>query len=185
MNVFDADGNIMSINDLRRLVAHSMGLTGLFTFVCRDKFGNFKWKEQFKNIVTNEGLNDVLSAYFAAGSQSTLWYLGIFSTNSTPLATWNAAGIGSQFTEFTSYTSATRPAWTQAGASAQQITNAASPASFTMNGAGTLYGAFLINNNVKGGVTGKLYCSALFGNSRAVLGGDIITVTYQITVASN
>jgi hypothetical protein len=156
---------------------------GQFQLECYDKDGKLKWIEKLKNIVVDEGLNDILDVYLSGATQSTSWYVGLKGSNQTPAAGWNAAGIGTQFTEFTAYTEGTRQAWTEAGVSSKQITNSASPAQFNINNTGTVYGAFIINNNTKGGATGKMWCCSNFDASRAVANGDLLKVTYTVTSA--
>jgi hypothetical protein len=119
---------------------------------------------------------------FNGASQSTTWYIGLKGTNETPAAGWNSAGIGTQFTEFTAYDEAVRQTWIDAGVSAKQITNSASPAVFTISGSGTVYGAFVINVNTKGGTTGKLHCISNFGISRPVIDDDVIQITYTLSI---
>ena len=64
-----------------------------------------------KNVVVNQGLNDWLSVYLAAGSQKTTWYLGLFSGNYTPLSTDTAANIASNSSESSAYSGGVRQTW--------------------------------------------------------------------------
>lgn len=137
-------------------------------------------KFAFKNLVVNQGLNDNLNTYFNAGAQITAWYMGIFQGNYTPVATDTAASIAGNSTECSSYSSSTRPQWTQAAPSAQSITNAANRATYTFTGSATVYGAFLISNNVIGGTSGILFAAAQFGASKAVVLNDQLLLTYQL-----
>jgi hypothetical protein len=142
-----------------------------------------EWEKS--NLVVNQGLNSLLSVYFNSGSQITNWYLGIYQGNYAPVATDTAANIASNSTECSSYTSPTRPAWTPAAPSSQQITNSASPATFTFNAGQTIYGAFLISNNVIGGTSGTLFSEALFSASKTVVNLDQLLLTYTFTASSN
>ena len=161
-----------------------MFLSGEFDIQCKDQFGNHKWREKFKNLVTNQGLNDILSVYFASGTQKLLWYLGLIGTNSTPLATWVSSDIGTIFTEFTGYTNATRLAWTPTGTiNSESVVNTA--AAYTMNAPGTIYGAFLSSSNVISGTSGILYSASLLTSSRPVVSNDQLNITYTITISSS
>lgn len=136
------------------------------------------------NLVTNEGLNDVLGVYFNSVAQKTTWYLGVFEGNYTPLATDTAAGIAAAATECTAYASSTRPTWTNAAASSQSITNSASKASFVFNATKTIYGAFLVSNSTKSGTSGVLWSAARFSASKAVVNLDELLLTYTFTASS-
>lgn len=137
------------------------------------------WKE--KNIVVNTGLNYLLDSALSGATVATSHYIGLFSNNYTPIA-------GTLITDLTEvnakYTEATRPAWTEAGAASQAITNSASPAAFTFNASETVYGAFLISNNTKGGTTGTLIAASKFSSSRAMLSTDVLNVTYTLSASS-
>jgi hypothetical protein len=138
-----------------------------------------------KNLVVNEGLNDMLNTYFNSGTQLTSWYLGVFQGNYNPVATDTAAVIAANSTECSSYTSATRPAWTPASASGQSITNSASKATFTFNASQTVYGAFLISNSTIGGTSGKLFSAAQFSASKGVVNLDQLLLTYTFNASSS
>lgn len=161
------------------LAENALKLGGKFKcehFRKKEKIG--EWES--KNLVVNQALNDVLNCYLNAGSQTTAWFLGLFQGNYTPVATDTAATIAGNSTECSSYSSATRPAWTQAAPSGQQITNAANRATFTFTAGVTIYGAMLISNNVIGGTSGVLFAAAQFGASKAVVTSDQLLITYQI-----
>ena len=147
---------------------------------CLDLLGKEKWMSISKNITVDEGNNDNLDVYFKSGSASANWYIGLKSTNQTHTISFNAAGIGTQFTEGTGYSEGTRQAWTTAAVSSKTITNSASPATFSMSGSATIYGAFLINNNTKGGTTGKMWACSDFSVARPVVNGDTLKVVYTI-----
>lgn len=147
---------------------------------CLDVLGKEKWQEVINNITVDEGLNDILDVYFRSGAASANWYIGLKSTNQTPAAGFNTAGIGTQFTEGTGYSEATRQAWSTAAVSSKTITNAASVATFSMNGSATIYGAFLVNVSTKGNTTGKMWCCSDFGVARPVVNGDTLKIVYTI-----
>lgn len=137
------------------------------------------------NLVVDEGLNALLDIMFHGSTQVTTWYLGVFEGNYTPVAGINAAGIASASTETNAaYDETTRPAFVEAAASSKVTTNAASRATFTFNATKTIYGAFLISDNTKGGTSGTLFSAARFGTSKAVVSGDQLLLTYTFTASS-
>lgn len=156
---------------------------GVFSFqLVRDGKVIDEWDEH--NLVTNEGLNDLLQVYLGNGTQKPTWYVGIFEGNYTPLATDTAANVASNATESSAYTETSRPEWVEAAASAQQITNTASKATFTINATKTVYGAFLVSSNTKGGTAGTLFAITRFSASRSVVATDQLLVTYTVSAAS-
>lgn len=162
---------------------------GLFEVVCRDKDGNIKWVEKVHNLVTNQGLNAILDIMLHATTQITAWYVAIFETDTTILATHTYAAPG--YTESTAYTEGTRPAYNEAAASGQSITNSANKASFAINATKTIYGAALVGGgsaastkaDTAGG--GTLLCAVKFSSSRSVISGDTLQVTYTVTSADD
>lgn len=155
---------------------------GVFTIEHFDKDGNLlaKWEE--KNLVTNEGLNDILDEGLSAAGNARSWYVGLFEDNYTPTSGDTAAVPG--FTESTAYDEATRPAWTELGPASQQITNSASKAVFTINATKTIYGAFLASESAKSALTGVLFAASAFSALRAVVATDVLNITYTVQAAS-
>lgn len=136
------------------------------------------------NLVVNEGLNALLNIMFNGATQVTTWYLGLFEANYTPVAGLTAATVTASSTECTAYASATRPAYVEAAAASQSITNSASRASFVFNATKTIYGAFLISDSTKSGTTGTLFSAARFAASKAVVADDELLLTYTFTASS-
>lgn len=139
---------------------------------------------EFKNLVTNEGLNHALSAELAGGGQVSTWYLGLFQGNYTPVATDTAATIAANSTESSLYTAGARQTWVQAGVSSQSITNSASRASFTFSSGTTIYGAFLASTSTINGTSGTLFSAARFTTAKTVTAGDQLLLTYTFTASS-
>lgn len=141
------------------------------------------------NMMTAEGLTYLLGAGLSGDTQITAWYIALFEDDYTPLDgnTYSTPG----FTESTAYDETTRPAWTEAGASAKAITNSASKATFTFNASKTIYGGALVGGGT-GATTkddqaggGTLLCSSQFSTgSKAVVSTDVLKVTVTVT-ASN
>lgn len=167
------------------------GAKGRFTVQCHDKDGNLKWEHTTPNLVVNVGLQDMNTKYFTGSAYTAAWYLGLYgaaASNNPAAGDTMASHAG--WTEFTNYTSSTRPVCTFGTATTANpsvISNSASVASFTINGAGgTVGGAFLTNNNTKGGSTGTLFSASDFQTpgDRVTVSGDIISVTYTFSLTA-
>jgi hypothetical protein len=161
---------------------------GVFKITARDKDGNFKWEAESHNLVVNGGLQDMNTKYFTGTSYTAAWYIGLYGAGSsnTPNANDTASSHGG-WTEVTDYSQATRPQCTFGTATTADpsvISNAASPASYSINASVTVGGAFLISNNTKGGSTGVLFSAADFQSpgDRVVVNGDTLSVTYTFSL---
>lgn len=162
---------------------------GFWKAECYDKHGNLKWVDESENLVTNEGLDAILDIMLHASTQITTWYCVMFENNHTPAAGNTYAVPG--YTETTSYDEATRPAYVEAAASGQSITNSANKATFTISATKTLYGAALVGGGsaptTKGDTAGggTLLCCVQFAASRAVVDDDVVNLTYTVSAADD
>lgn len=147
---------------------------------CFDKDGNLKWQEGFHNIVVTAGLNKLLDAIFKTGYVAPLWYVGLKNSVGGILAA-NTMASHAGWTEGTPYSNAARPQFIPGTITAGVVSNSASIATFSINNTDTIYGAFLVNDNTKGGTLGTLYGVGDFVTPRAVIAGDTLEVTVVIT----
>lgn len=161
---------------------------GVFKVECRDKDGNLKWAAESHNLVVDVGLQDMNSKYFTGSSYTAAWYIGIYGSgaSNTPAGS-DTMALHPGWTEITPYSNATRPVATFGTASTADpsvITNSASPAQFNINTSATVGGAFLVNNNTKGGSTGILFSASDFQapGDRSVTNGDTLNVTYTFSL---
>jgi len=162
---------------------------GIWDVVCRDKDGNEKWVERQHNLVTNQGLNHILDIVLHGSTQITAWYVAIFESDTTILATHTYAAPG--YTESTAYDEATRQAYNEAAASGQSITNSANKATVTISDTKTIYGAALVGGgsaattkaDTAGG--GTLLCAVKFSAARSVVDGDTLEITYTLSAADD
>lgn len=147
-----------------------------------DKNGILVDEFDAKNIVTDEGVTHALDVALSNGSQISTWYVGLKGTGAVAAGN-TAAGIGTtnSWSEDTNYSESVRQTWTEAGVSSKSLTNAASVASFSINGTTTIYGAFLISSSTKSGTSGTLFAVANFSSSKALNNGDTLEVTYAIS----
>ena len=141
---------------------------------------------EYHNTVMNEGLNHILDVEFHGEAASGTWYVLIFEDDITPsTSTTYAAPI---FTESTAYTEGTRPAYVEAAASSQTITNSANKAVFSINATKTMYGAALVDDSTKDDQVAAgavMFCAAKFGSSKSVENGDTLKVTIAISMANS
>jgi hypothetical protein len=145
--------------------------------------GGLKWRDEFSNIVVNQGLNDLLGVTLSGTTQDTTWFVGLTSTTPT-VAAGDTLASHAGWTEVTAYDEVNRVAWVDAGESAQSITNSASPAVFTISADGTVIGgAFLAGVNT--GTGGRLYAAGAFtAADKSLDDNDVLNVTASFTTAA-
>tara|TARA_R110000823_G_scaffold219238_1_gene348199 strand:+ start:733 stop:1314 length:582 start_codon:yes stop_codon:yes gene_type:complete len=161
---------------------------GVFTVQCIGADGQVKWQESLKNLVVNQGLQDMNTKYFKGSAYTAAWYIGLYgaAASNDPTAADTAASHPG-FTEIVPYSNATRPAATFGTATTADpsvISNSASPAVYTINSTSTVGGAFLISDNTKSGTAGVLFSASDFAapGDRAVSNGDTINITYTFSL---
>ena len=143
--------------------------------------GNKLWEEGFHNTWTAEGLNHLLNVYFHDTTPVATWYCLIFESDTTPGdGTTYATPV---FTECTAYTETARPVYNESAASGKKVTNVDNKAVFTMNASKTIYGAALVSVSTKGDTIGGgiLPVADRFRSSRAVVSGDVLNLTYEVS----
>lgn len=176
----------------RPALGETVGAGGVYTVTCVGADGVEKWSDTFHNLVVNQGIANMNSVYFASGSQTTTWYLGLvtgpssgttFSATDT-LASHGATGSGG-WSENSSYTGS-RKAVTFGSAGTLNpsvIDNSGSPSSFVMTGTATIAGAFLCS--VSSGTSGILFSAGDFtGGDKSVASGDTLNVTYTFSLTA-
>ena len=166
-------------------VDNPLVLENVYVFECFDKDGNLKWREEVKNLITTEGLNDNLDKYLKGSAYTAAWYVGL--TDGTPtVAAGDTMASHAGWAEVVAYTEANRPTLTLGTPSGGSVDNSASKASFSINAdATTIGGGFVVANNTKGGTTGILYGVAAFtGGDKSADNGDTLNVTVTCTAAS-
>jgi len=182
------DGDVLSNRGTRERAR----VVSLWDFECFGRSGQLKWSEKSPNMVVNEGLDKLLGVMFAAATQLTAWHVGLVNGASvTPAAGWIYTGIGSSFTENTTYTASERQDFTPGAVSGQSVSNSGSKASFTVSGSAaiTVCGAFLCagpNSHTKGNNSGgnTLYCISQFTSGAKTLDpADVLKVTVTLTAA--
>jgi len=160
---------------------------GVFHVQCFDKDGKLKWEDQMHNLVVNVGLQDMNTQYFKGSSYTAAFYLGLVTGpgSGTTYAAADTLASHAGWTEFTNYSGSRKAVTfgTATTADPSVISNSASPAQFSITGAGgTVAGAFLCT--VSSGTSGTLFSEADFQSpgDRVVVSGDTLNVTYTFSL---
>lgn len=152
-----------------------------YCIICRDRVGCIKWRYEKHNLVTNDGLDDVLNQIFAGVAYSPAWFIGLMDANGQNLSASDTASSHPGWAEVVAYSGA-RPVWDGLQVDSNDADNSADIAMFSMTGPGSCGGAFMISDSTKGGSTG-----ILFGGTGIVAGGftngDTITVEISVNFA--
>jgi len=138
-----------------------------------------QWEAE--NVVTNEGLDDILEKYFNGSSYTSDHYVGL--TDGTPtVAGGDTLSSHAGWTEITDYDEANRVALSMNAASSQSIDNNGSEATFSINATVTIGGAFVAT--VNSGTSGTLLSVAAFtGGDRSLQSGDTLNVEYTMSAS--
>jgi hypothetical protein len=160
---------------------------GVYKVQCLGADGSVKWEEDMHNLVVKAGLQDMVATYLDAGTQITTWYVGLITGpgSGTTIAADDTLASHAGWTEFTDYSGSRKAAvfGTATTADPSVINNTASPASFSISGAGgTVAGAFLAS--VDTGTSGVLFSASDFQSpgDRVVVSGDTLNVQYTFSL---
>lgn len=154
-----------------------------------DRINDGEWM-QTQNLITKEGLIDVLNTYFInSKAKQAGFYLALFSGATAPAANWTAANFATVANEITSltegYTSATRPQFVPTSATDQTyIDNLANTARLTIATTSQLNvtGTALLTNSARGGTTGVLISATKYAAARTFQNGDTYDVGYRFAL---
>lgn len=132
------------------------------------------------NIVTNEGILDLLTVYWKQGTQQVAWYVALFSGNYTPVGGLTAATFPAAATEFTNYDESTRVLWAPDVAASNAIGNNTTPSLFTISAGGpyTIRGAALVSQATKSSTSGKCPAASRFAADKTLSTGEELRVKY-------
>ena len=155
-----------------------------FQIECYDKHDQFKWFASAHNLVTDEGITDLLNKYFMGATYTAAWYLGLVTGPAPVFATADKAASHAGWTEFTNYGEAARPTLIPPPATTTSVNNSASKANYTCDNvtSKTVSGLFVTTASGKGAVTGILYSEAVFTQGdKLVTQGDVLAVTATLS----
>ena len=167
----------------------AVDMHGTYTVSCYGSAGELKWSDEFPNAVTTVGKNLLLDTHFKTANVTaftTTWYMGLIASNNyTTISTGDTMSSHTGWLE-SGATNALVPGYSQS--TRRQITMAAASSGskatsnavvFTINRAGTVKGAFIVNESTKAGTTGTLYSAGLFTvGDKVVTSGDTLNITY-------
>lgn len=166
---------------------------GIFIFEAYDKDGNLKWRDEAKNLTTNQGRQDMNTKYFTGSAYTADWYIGLVNNTPTPsYAVGDTMASHAGWVETTDYSGtdrATADFGTATTADPSVIANTVASggtvASFNITGTVTIDGAFLTATEDNSTNTGVLFSVASFESpgDRSVVNGDTLNVTYQFSLA--
>lgn len=171
-----------AVVDRMRGVGNRLPLHGKFFVEHYDANGVLKGKYEVPNGITDEGIHYLENTGFRAVAQITTWYIGIIDNASfTAVADADTMASHAGWIESTAYTNSpdNRATWSPGAAASRQITNGTT-ADFSINATVTLKGIFITSVNTKGGTTGTLWSTALFGSNVNVVNGDTLKITYTL-----
>lgn len=151
----------------------------VYSVTCLDRLGRLRWYERIDNLTTIEGENSLGNIYLRNSTQIPAWFIGLKGTGA--VSTADTAASHAAWTEFTSYSESVRQTLTLAAFSAGASNNTAAPGVFTVNGAGTVGGAFVASVSTKGSGSGVLFSVANFSADLPVEATDVLTVNVSVT----
>jgi len=163
---------------------------GVYTVVCTGPDGQVKWQDSFHNLVMNEGLQDMNAKYFKSIGYTANFYIGLIDGpgSGNTYAAGDSLASHTGWTEFTDYVGATRGTvtfGTATDADPSVISNVSVPNAFTISGvsgSANVAGAFLATTTDNSGV---LFSAGDFTvGDKLVSDGDVLTVTYQFSLAA-
>lgn len=144
--------------------------------------GQLIWKDNFDNLVVTAGLNAYIDSTLVSGALSPKYYAGLKYSGNVAAADTMAAHAG--WTELVPYSNATRPQWSGGPIAAGSCNNSGAKAIFNINVSSNIFGAFLANDNTKGGTAGTLLGGGDFASPRTVDNGDTLNVTVTNTISA-
>lgn len=158
---------------------------GTFLVTCRRPDGRVRWEDTADNMVVNVGLQHILNTVFSGSAQVTTWYVGLMASSPT-VASGNTMASHAGWTEFANYDEAGHQEYVEVRSN-QQLTNAASKATFTVSAdSSVIGGAFLTSASAKSVTTGTLMCGAAFtGGNKSADKDDTLEVTYTFTAGDD
>jgi hypothetical protein len=157
-------------------------ITGKFELTVEDR-GFVVARRCFSNGITQTAINSMWDTWFRNGSPAAAWYIGLIDDTDYSAVDDEDDTIASHsgWTEINAdYDEATRPAWGPDAAASQAIANSLK-ATFTFNAAKDVRGAFVVNENTKGGSSGLLWNTGILDIKQSVVSGQTVKVYYALT----
>lgn len=162
--------------------AEKLDVHGRYRVECVGADGRLKWVEEFDNVVTTVGKNDILDKYLKGSSYTQTIRMGLKGTGTAVAGDtqashsgWSEVGLANAPT----YTGNRKDVTMGSASSGSSV----SPSqSFAITSSGTVAGCFINNGGsaTKDDTTGVLFSAGDFSASRSVINGDTLNVTYTL-----
>jgi hypothetical protein len=180
-----------AMDSMKELLSGQMALKGMVT--CEHyRHGGLIHEQTGFNTFTTEGMAKICNIIFGVTAKTGAigTFVGLFKNNIVPAVGDTAAKLGSgnaygecQDADYTPATS--KPNYTTAVTTTAGCTNAASKAEFTMAAAITVYGAFISMVAAKTDVVGPLICAKKLTTARATEIGDVLAISYVVSLTTS
>jgi len=167
-------------------LVESVKATHMWHVECIAPDGSLKWETEYKNLVTDEGLDLILTEYWKGSGYTAAHYVAL--TDGTPtVAAGDTMASHAGWVEVTAYSEGTREILTLGTVSGESVNNSASKASFAINAnSTTIGGAVITTNSTKGGSTGTLVAGGAFSvGDKSADSGDTLNVTVTLSMTSS
>lgn len=142
-------------------------------------------ESKFENLITHAGWEYLASAGLAnTPAVSATWHMGLINNAGSPaLDLTDEMSSHAGWTEWTSYDEANRILvdWAAVGFGGASTLETDTTCDFTISASGTLYGAFIADENTKSGATGILFSEGGFSAPLNVVDNDVVQVGYTLS----
>lgn len=135
--------------------------------------------QAYNNGSTYLGLNYLLNTSFKGTTPSSSWFCFLIADGGYSALSANdtsASHVG--WVELTTYTSATRPAWSPSAAASGVITIAPTAITYTTSSDSLIRGAGLANSSTKSSAVDLIYSTAVQPAAQSILSGQMYQLIY-------
>lgn len=172
-----------------------LGFKSIYHFQAYEyRRGPLLWERKVPNLITTQGLNDILTQYFKGAAYTASPFIGLIdndefgsiqaSDTAAKITDTTPTGLTNQWKELIGYDETERQTLSLGTAAAGSIDNVAVPAEFTFNTTVTVKGAFISTSDVISGTAGVLYGAASYGSPPTLGSGNVLVVKIQLTAVS-
>lgn len=160
---------------------HGLRLRNLYRVSCTRPSGRSAWMQDFTNLVTDAGLDDLLQQYFKGSDYDAGWHVGLVAGAAPAFDPGDTLSLHPGWSEFDDY-AGDRPILTLGVVTGAAVDNAASRAQFAIDASGTIGGVFVCSAATGSG--GVLFAEGALDEAREVLAGDTVSVEITLTAGS-
>ncbi len=142
-----------------------------------------QWECIEENIIPDDAIAYLLGSSLNSVSQLTAFYIGLFQTAYTPVATETMTTLLANATETTDYSGGVRLTLTPNAIAAGVFSNAGNQAEFVFTGDVTIRGSFITSNSVRGNNAGLLISADEYATAKVMEAGATLKVTTGLTLS--